>query len=48
MTRNFLGEYRIFTRKQISIALKIEALEMAYELHLLLSGGREPRIPLGD
>ena len=48
MTRNFLGEYRIFTQEQIVTALKIEALEMAYELHLLHSGGREPRIPLGD
>jgi hypothetical protein len=48
MTRKFLGEYRIFTQEQIVTALKIEALEMAYELHLLHSGGREPRIPLGD
>ena len=38
MTRKFLGEYRIFTQEQIVIALKIEALEMAYELQLGSAG----------
>ena len=48
MTRNFLGEYRIFTQKTSTMLLKIGKLELANRLHSVRLGGREPRIPLGD
>jgi hypothetical protein len=38
MTRNFLGEYRIFTQKTSTMLLKIGKLELAKRLHLFGSG----------
>ncbi len=39
MTGNFSWEYRIFTQDGMGGVLKIRMLEMAYGLHLGISGG---------